>query len=67
MSNAFNPNEHPHRRHNPLTNEWILVPPDKAIAFVRERQDRILHMQVFDNMALFLIDMQNETSQLNGQ
>lgn len=26
----FNPNEHPHRRFNPLTDEWILVSPQRA-------------------------------------
>ena len=26
----FNPNEHPHRRYNPLLDEWILVSPHRA-------------------------------------
>ena len=26
----FNPTEHPHRRYNPLTREWILVSPHRA-------------------------------------
>ncbi|RZK12239.1 MAG: UDP-glucose--hexose-1-phosphate uridylyltransferase [Flavobacterium sp.] len=27
---AFNKNEHPHRRYNPLTDEWILVSPHRS-------------------------------------
>jgi UDPglucose--hexose-1-phosphate uridylyltransferase len=26
----FNNNEHPHRRYNPLLDEWILVSPHRA-------------------------------------
>ena len=27
---TFNPADHPHRRHNPLTDEWLLVSPHRA-------------------------------------
>ncbi|WP_041422140.1 UDP-glucose--hexose-1-phosphate uridylyltransferase [Shewanella sediminis] len=30
MSEQFDPTEHPHRRYNPLTSEWILLSPHRA-------------------------------------
>lgn len=30
MNNTFNPTENPHRRYNPLMDEWILVSPHRA-------------------------------------
>lgn len=40
MSNTFNPSDHPHKRLNPLTNEWVLVSPHRAKRPWQGQQDQ---------------------------
>lgn len=45
MNTAFNKKDHPHRRYNPLLDEWILVSPQRAKRPWQGQQERTVEIQ----------------------